>query len=60
MNQSIAPGNFPPPPGLDKEEPEFVNEEDIPKDDTGASDDGKAKAWDDPDASSRPRHVERE
>jgi hypothetical protein len=58
VNQSISPGNFPPPPGLDKEEPEFVNEEDIPKDDSGAS--GERSASDDPDASGRPRHVERE
>jgi hypothetical protein len=60
VNQSIAAGNFPPPPGLDKEEPEFNNEEDIPKDDSGASDDGKANAAKEPDASERPRDVERE
>jgi hypothetical protein len=32
MNASIKPGLIPPMPGLDKEEPEFANEEDIPRD----------------------------
>jgi len=45
MNQSIALGAIPPPPGLEKEEPELADEEDIPSDDRasargeGASDD---------------------
>ncbi len=33
MNQAIAPGHLPPSPGLDKEEPELSDEEDIPSDD---------------------------
>lgn len=30
MNHSIAPGAMPPPKGLEKEEPELAEEEDIP------------------------------
>jgi hypothetical protein len=37
MNHSIKPGVIPPPPGLDKEEPEFADEEDIPSDDDSVS-----------------------
>jgi hypothetical protein len=33
MNHSIKPGVIPPPPGLEKEEPELAEEEDIPSDD---------------------------
>ncbi len=33
MNQAIAPGHQPPSPGVDKEEPELSDEEDIPSDD---------------------------
>ena len=33
MNHSIKPGVIPPPPGLEKEEPELADEEDIPSDD---------------------------
>jgi hypothetical protein len=33
MNHSIAPGVIPPPKGLEKEEPELADEEDIPSDD---------------------------
>jgi hypothetical protein len=33
MNHSIKPGVVPPPPGLEKEEPELAEEEDIPSDD---------------------------
>ena len=33
MNRSIAPGVIPPLPGLEKEEPELANEDDIPRDD---------------------------
>jgi hypothetical protein len=37
MNHSIKPGVIPPPPGLEKEEPELADEEDIPSDDEPAS-----------------------
>jgi hypothetical protein len=37
MNHSIKPGVIPPPPGLEKEEPELTDEEDIPSDDDPAS-----------------------
>jgi hypothetical protein len=33
MNLSIALGVIPPMPGLEKEEPEFAQEDDIPRDD---------------------------
>jgi hypothetical protein len=33
MNHAIAPGTVPPPRGLEKEEPELAQEEDIPSDD---------------------------
>jgi hypothetical protein len=33
MNSSIALGVIPPMPGLEKEEPEFAQEDDIPRDD---------------------------
>ena len=33
MNHSIKPGVVLPPPGLEKEEPELADEEDIPSDD---------------------------
>ena len=36
MNQSIEPGLVPAPRGLEKEEPEFATEDDIPKDDDKA------------------------
>jgi len=35
MNQATVPGVMPPEPGLEKEEPELTNEEDIPSDDGG-------------------------
>ncbi len=35
MNQAISPGVVPPPRGLDKEEPEIAQEDDIPSDDGG-------------------------
>jgi len=38
MNHSIKPGVIPPPPGLEKEEPELADEEDIPSEE-GADDD---------------------
>lgn len=44
MNQSIKPGLVPPPRGLEKEEPELSNEEDIPSDDDGPSGAGEAAA----------------
>ena len=34
MNHSIKPGVIPPPPGLEKEEPELADEEDIASDDS--------------------------
>ena len=37
MNHSINPGVIPPPSGLEKEEPELADEEDIPSDDDSAS-----------------------
>jgi hypothetical protein len=37
MNHSIKPGVIPSPRGLEKEEPELADEEDIPSDDTGAN-----------------------
>jgi hypothetical protein len=44
MNQAIKPGPVPPVPGLEKEEPELWNEEDIPSDDDrpGTADDSSA------------------
>lgn len=42
MNHSIAPGVIPPPRGLEKEEPELANEEDIPSDDDRAGASGEA------------------
>lgn len=39
MNQSIASGTVPPVPGLEKEEPELADEEDIPSDDDRAAGD---------------------
>jgi len=42
MNHSIKPGLVPPPRGLEKEEPELTNEEDIPADDGHASGSGEA------------------
>lgn len=55
MNQSIKPGLVPPPRGLEKEEPEFANEEDIP------SDDGQARESGEVAREERPlRDVERE
>ena len=33
MNHAIAPGSVPPPRGLEKEEPELAQEDDIPADD---------------------------
>jgi hypothetical protein len=56
MNQSIPRSVIPPRvPGLEKEEPELRNEEDIPRDDPhpGSTDD----SMDDEDG---PREVERE
>ena len=53
MNQSIAPGAIPPPPGLEKEEPELAEEEDIPSDD-----DANVRSEGTPDEP--PRDVERE
>jgi hypothetical protein len=54
MTQGISPGVVPPRPGLEKEEPELVNEDDIPKDDRGA-------AADPHDTQQRPaKDVERE
>ena len=37
MNHSIKPGVIPPPPGLEKEEPELADEEDIASDDDSLS-----------------------
>jgi hypothetical protein len=55
MNQSIAQGVIPPRPGLEKEEPELSQEEDIP------SDDGEPRASQEPAPEERPlRDVERE
>ncbi|NPC57277.1 hypothetical protein [Caenimonas soli] len=42
MNHSIAPGAIPAPRGLEKEEPEFANEEDIPSDDDRVGTSGEA------------------
>jgi len=42
MNHSIKPGVIPPPPGLDKEEPELADEEDIASDSENAGDEGTA------------------
>jgi len=50
MNSSIAPGLIPPVPGLEKEEPELAEEDDIPRDD-------RPEAADDP---TRERREERE
>jgi len=36
MNHSIKPGVIPPSPGLEREEPELADEEDIPSDDDSA------------------------
>jgi len=56
MNHAIAPGSIPPPPGLEKEEPELSDEDDIPSDDAGAGDLPEVAA-----ANERPaRDVERE
>lgn len=58
MNHAIEPGLIPPEPGLEKEEPEQSQEDDIPADDGTASRKGTS-----PQASNeeRPlRHVERE
>ena len=55
MNHSIKPGLVPPPRGLEKEEPELTNEEDIPMDDD--HDAGSGEEADDKD---RLRNVERE
>ncbi len=41
MNHSIAPGVIPPPRGLEKEEPELSNEDDIPSDDGQVKDSGE-------------------
>jgi hypothetical protein len=54
MNRSIKPGLVPPPRGLEKEEPELTNEEDIPMDDDRAT--GSGEAADDKD---RLRNAER-
>jgi len=54
MNHSIKPGVIPPPPGLDKEEPELADEEDI------ASDDDSSGAMDEGTDGEGHRHVERE
>jgi hypothetical protein len=35
MNQSIKPAVVPPRPGLEREEPELAQEDDIPVDDNG-------------------------
>jgi hypothetical protein len=54
MNHSIKPGVVPPPPGLEKEEPELADEEDIPSDDDSAS------AWNEATGDEPLRDVERE
>jgi len=56
MNQAITPGLVPPRQGLEREEPELAQEDDIPKDSSpGAVDDDGA------DHGERPsRKVERE
>lgn len=60
MNQSIAPGPIPPVPGLEKEEPELANEEDIPSDD-GQTRDGRDPSEPSAATQERPlRDVERE
>ena len=58
MNQSIEPGLVPPRQGLEREEPELAQEDDIPKDERhGAADEGDSSGEHD----SRPlRKVERE
>lgn len=56
MNQAIDAGNVPPPPGLEKEEPEIGQEEDIPTEDRGVA---RGTERQDP-AADRPRDVERE
>ncbi|MES3002467.1 MAG: hypothetical protein V4787_17395 [Pseudomonadota bacterium] len=48
MNHAIAPGITPPPRGLEREEPEIGQEDDIPSDDDhgtarSPSDDGQAR-----------------
>jgi hypothetical protein len=46
MNNAISPGAVPARPGLEKEEPEFANEEDIPSDDPGSvADDPELQVW---------------
>ena len=39
MNQSIEPGLVPPRSGLEREEPELAQEDDIPRDDSPAASD---------------------
>jgi hypothetical protein len=41
MTHPTVPAGWPPPPGLDKEEPELGSEDDIPSDDTGQADEGE-------------------
>lgn len=46
MINTFTPGPVPPRPGLEKEEPEFANEEDIPSDDRGSvADDPDLQVW---------------
>jgi len=42
MNRSISPGILPPPPGLEKEEPDLWEEDDIPRDDRGSAEEGES------------------
>ena len=42
MNHAIAPGVVPPPRGLEREEPELAEEDDIPTDDRGSRSPGAA------------------
>jgi hypothetical protein len=43
MNVSIAPGVIPPRPGLEREEPELAQEDDIPHDDRPEAGDEPAR-----------------
>ena len=55
MNHAIEPGIVPPPRGLEREEPELADEDDIPSDDRGSSSPGASSG------DERPlRQVERE
>jgi hypothetical protein len=60
MNRPIAEGLIPPEPGLEKEEPEIAQEDDIPADD-GTTVSPRASKEGESSKEERPlRHVERE